>query len=701
MAPKTHQRAGLTERGVYARRLAVAAILSGLVHLVLWNGLTTTRLSLLGGKPQDATARKPALKPKLAADFPLRVPQSPNAAEPTHERPLDMEVAPRQPQDVSRTTTDREKPPQPEQSEPELPLAAMPPALDRPTTPRAATPEKLAVDEALAPDRKQLAPSTAPAPTTADRVAVAPGIDAASQTPRPAAAAARPAAEDAAGVARRRPREVAMAPAAAAASPPALPFARIESGEPAPQPRPVAAADRRAVAVATPDRAGVSPESPAPISPTVGTSNPAAAAPPRPRASTSNLTDVRARGDRGSSPAVRGPTTADADASATDEAGSAAAAPGADVGTAVGSAATGLAVGRPASARPSVGSGFGEAASSAPLARSSPAGVGATAATATDTTAATITLPAAGPGVGTLSSQGVGSGGPAPAAMTRLGSRPSAATRSLAGSTTAPAGPGLESDGEELSSVAETMPLSTAGTAAAAGVSAGELAGRDRGDDTAAAPAPRPLDRVAAVTLPVEGRVREIAVPFARRSRANRDAGGRERPEGDLLVREKTRAAADAMVDRGLDFLARAQQPDGRWRLGAFPGATAADTPKLSCDTAATGLAILSFLGAGHDHFGGRHRDTVRRGLEFLLSVQKPDGDLYLPADRLSDSCAWLYSHGIATMALCDAVGMTGDPLIKPAATKACGFIAASQHPTRGGWRYTPRSDADLSVSGW
>ena len=123
--------------------------------------------------------------------------------------------------------------------------------------------------------------------------------------------------------------------------------------------------------------------------------------------------------------------------------------------------------------------------------------------------------------------------------------------------------------------------------------------------------------------------------------------------------------------------------------------------PKLESDTAATGLALLSFLGAGHDHFDGPHRDTVRRGLEFLLSIQKPDGDLFLPADRLSNSCAWLYSHGIASLAVCEAVGMTGDPLVKPAAEKACRFIAASQHPQFGGWRYTPQSDADLSVSGW
>jgi len=36
-----------------------------------------------------------------------------------------------------------------------------------------------------------------------------------------------------------------------------------------------------------------------------------------------------------------------------------------------------------------------------------------------------------------------------------------------------------------------------------------------------------------------------------------------------------------------------------------------------------------------------------------------------------------------------------------PAAEKACRFISESRHPTLGGWRYMPRTDADLSVSGW
>jgi hypothetical protein len=228
-----------------------------------------------------------------------------------------------------------------------------------------------------------------------------------------------------------------------------------------------------------------------------------------------------------------------------------------------------------------------------------------------------------------------------------------------------------------------------------------ELSAAEPADATATAPlgpAAVPLDRVAAVSLPAEGRVRDVAEAFARRApdkRADRRAGS----PGDEAA--ATADQADAVVARGLDFLVRSQQADGRWSLGRFAGGTAADVPKLESETAATGLALLCFLGAGHDHFDGPHRDTVRRGLEFLVAAQKPDGDLYVPADELSNSCAWLYSHGIAAMALCEAVGMTGDARVKPAATQACRFIAATQHPDRGGWRYTPGSDADLSVSGW
>jgi len=193
-----------------------------------------------------------------------------------------------------------------------------------------------------------------------------------------------------------------------------------------------------------------------------------------------------------------------------------------------------------------------------------------------------------------------------------------------------------------------------------------------------------PLPRARALALPAESRVRETAEAFARRSRA---------------IRGESRA--DEIVDRGLGWLAAAQEEDGRWTLGPYHPKGVGGAVRLQSDTAATGLALLTFLGAGYDHFDGRHREVVRRGLEWLVSVQKADGDLFVPADPVSNSCAWMYSHGIATMALCEAVGMTGDPLLRPAAEKAIGFIVASQQAERGGWRYQPRADSDLSVSGW
>ncbi len=203
----------------------------------------------------------------------------------------------------------------------------------------------------------------------------------------------------------------------------------------------------------------------------------------------------------------------------------------------------------------------------------------------------------------------------------------------------------------------------------------------------AAAPgvtAPAPLPRSGPSLLPGETRVRETAAAFAKRARESRPP-----------------SPADGIVDRGLEWLARAQFPDGHFSLGAWDPAGAGGRVRLQSDTAATGLALLAFLGAGHDHFDGPHRDTVRRGLEWLVSVQKEDGDLFVRSDPVSDSCAWLYSHGIATTALCEAVGMTGDPRLRPAARKAIAFIASAQQPGRGGWRYLPRSDSDLSVSGW
>jgi hypothetical protein len=328
----------------------------------------------------------------------------------------------------------------------------------------------------------------------------------------------------------------------------------------------------------------------------------------------------------------------------------------------------------------------GDRSAAEPLAAAPAAPLGRAAAAAADGVDASITARVPGIGVAAAGST-----------ADAIGTAESAAAGGFA--TLAPAAVGRGSGG--LAAARDTETGVTRGGTAVPADGDEELSAAEPADAAAAAPlgaAVVPLDRVASVSLPSEGRVRDVSEAFARRApdkRADRRAGS----PGDEAA--ATAERADAVVASGLDFLVRSQQADGRWSLGRFAGGTATDVPKLESETAATGLALLCFLGAGHDHFDGPHRDTVRRGLEFLIAAQKPDGDLYVPADELSNSCAWLYSHGIAAMALCEAVGMTGDARVKPAATRACRFIAASQHPDRGGWRYTPRSDADLSVSGW
>ena len=60
-----------------------------------------------------------------------------------------------------------------------------------------------------------------------------------------------------------------------------------------------------------------------------------------------------------------------------------------------------------------------------------------------------------------------------------------------------------------------------------------------------------------------------------------------------------------------------------------------------------------------------------------------------------------MYEHGLASIALCECFGMTGDQRVGQAAQAALDFIAEAQDPSGGGWRYQPRTPGDTSVTGW
>ena len=114
-----------------------------------------------------------------------------------------------------------------------------------------------------------------------------------------------------------------------------------------------------------------------------------------------------------------------------------------------------------------------------------------------------------------------------------------------------------------------------------------------------------------------------------------------------------------------------------------------------NADAAATAMAILPFLGAGQTHDSkGPYQKNISRGIQWLIQHQKPDGDL-------SDGQHQMYSHGLATIALCEAYGMTKDSKVRHHAQEALKFIESAQNE-QGGWRYSQRSyEGDTSVFGW
>ena len=109
---------------------------------------------------------------------------------------------------------------------------------------------------------------------------------------------------------------------------------------------------------------------------------------------------------------------------------------------------------------------------------------------------------------------------------------------------------------------------------------------------------------------------------------------------------------------------------------------------------AATALGLLPFLAAGQTHESkGPYRQAVSAGITHLIGRQKADGSFA--------GSSTLYDHGLASIALCECYGMTGDQRVGKAAQAALDYIAESQDPNGGGWRYTARQAGDTSVTGW
>jgi hypothetical protein len=159
--------------------------------------------------------------------------------------------------------------------------------------------------------------------------------------------------------------------------------------------------------------------------------------------------------------------------------------------------------------------------------------------------------------------------------------------------------------------------------------------------------------------------------------------------------------ASERAVAGGLNWLARHQAPAGNWSLQHTKhckGGSCSAPGTIQADAGATAMALLAFQGSGQTHKGkGPYRERVQKAVSWLVKHQNSrTGDLSAGAPQP------MYSHGLATIALCEAYGMTRDAAVGDAATKAVRFIEQAQNEVHGGWRYVAHShDGDTSVLGW
>ncbi len=252
-----------------------------------------------------------------------------------------------------------------------------------------------------------------------------------------------------------------------------------------------------------------------------------------------------------------------------------------------------------------------------------------------------------------------------------------------------------ETDAPEplVATAGPTNPMRPKPVESVAGKVGGDAAYDDGDDVVAIGPGVEP-GRFA--TPSIAGRT-ENRVPDAYRLRVAPNRAGIAQSRGGT-------AATEAAVKTALRWLADNQAADGRWDPRVHDAGRDANVLGRNrqnagsrADTAMTGLALLSFLGSGHTHLDGPYQEDVRRGLEYLMRTQAPNGNLGGQAAAFE----FMYCHAMAACALSEAYGMTRDRRLREPVRRAVGYTVAAQDPKGGGWRYRPGDAGDTSQLGW
>lgn len=154
-------------------------------------------------------------------------------------------------------------------------------------------------------------------------------------------------------------------------------------------------------------------------------------------------------------------------------------------------------------------------------------------------------------------------------------------------------------------------------------------------------------------------------------------------------------------VRRGLEYLKTQQDAEGAW-----PANTDNLRIKKERSQAAefrwarhglTALALLAYLGEGETPDSGPYAQPIRRGLLFLMKGQDEQNGRFGPPDG-----NFMFNHALATQAIAEAAGMTGDPHLRDAARKGVELLERTQG-SLGGWGYKDQINQrqDTSVTAW
>src|SRR5579862_7599561 len=153
-----------------------------------------------------------------------------------------------------------------------------------------------------------------------------------------------------------------------------------------------------------------------------------------------------------------------------------------------------------------------------------------------------------------------------------------------------------------------------------------------------------------------------------------------------LLATEAGRCRADelepeykAVVEKGLDWLAKQQNKDGHWEAtgGQYP-------------LAMTGLSGMVLLMEGSTIREGKYADHIRKAVDWLVAPGHPQPNGLLGNPNVpGEAGRYMYGHGFAMLFLASVYGEEEDgdrrKRLEDVLTKAVKFTRDAQ-TNRGGW---------------